>query len=785
MSLYTMKLSDSVDTMEFNLLEVPIQDKDIEGTVDNVVLSGDIYTDFLWLKKRFTHKWSILCKDDYERLRGFYTRQFSNAEVPIYQLLDAPSPVEEPAGSGEYIQITTTDSTAKLASVEMLGNAEQTTYSGKNLFDGANPFGVTGYNQKTISLPAGKYTITASAITTNGTDAMSFFNFYNSDNQSVGGGQLSHSTKKLGVTLSADATSVYIYAQNNYSASVGKTTTFTNLMIESGTTATAYEPYVGGTSAPNPAFPQPISVVTGENVVKIEGKNLFELTASTRTDAGVVFTKTTDTITAVGTSTRGTYAEALSIYDNFSGLGNYPSYATTTATNSFQLPAGTYTFSANITNTGNTTGGLNIGVGTLGARVSTSTKLEKTAGQSGTASATISVAEGQYVLLSVWYEGTANTPNVNLSINQVQLEKGSPASSFEPYQAQEFEVNLGKNLLDPSATIQGVWNNASNTTTCTFFTPIYTGESFTISNKDTATWRFSAGLTTNPTNNPAGTGSQISAWQTGASYTITAQSDGYLWVQLRKNANTAITPSDIPADVFMVERGSSATSFAPYFTPIELAKIGNYQDRIYKEDSKWYIEKKVGKVVLDGSESWTTASTNISGRVRTRTTVIANLVKKPASGNILGDAISSHFVIATSGRNWEGDQSFCIETNGNMSFYADGTQTQSVSNWTTWLTSHPTTVYYALATPTTTEITNEALIAQLEALGASSLYLGVNNIGTETQNAMPTLALTYFPYYPHEIVSPKAVRMELTDGGIINACECRENVQITLRETIQ
>ena len=36
---------------------------------------------------------------------------------------------------------------------------------------------------------------------------------------------------------------------------------------------------------------------------------------------------------------------------------------------------------------------------------------------------------------------------------------------------------------------------------------------------------------------------------------------------------------------------------------IELCKIGDYQDRIYKDNGKWYIEKQIGKVVLNGSES--------------------------------------------------------------------------------------------------------------------------------------------------------------------------------------
>lgn len=50
MSFYTMTLSDSSDTMSMTLLEVPIEDKDIEGTTDNTTIDGNVFTDYLWLK---------------------------------------------------------------------------------------------------------------------------------------------------------------------------------------------------------------------------------------------------------------------------------------------------------------------------------------------------------------------------------------------------------------------------------------------------------------------------------------------------------------------------------------------------------------------------------------------------------------------------------------------------------------------------------------------------------------------------------------------------------------
>lgn len=188
-----------------------------------------------------------------------------------------------------------------------------------------------------------------------------------------------------------------------------------------------------------------------------------------------------------------------------------------------------------------------------------------------------------------------------------------------------------------------------------------------------------------------------------------------------------------------LELGSTATTYEPYqgqefpidLGSIELAKIGNYQDRIYKEDSKWYIEKQVGKVVLDGTETgWGWADT------ARYTITTANIGAR--------EAISDHFTYVNyTGHATTASPSFDISSNLASIGFHDKDITR-LNNFKTWLGTHNTTVYYALATPTTTEITNEALIAQLEALGASSLYIGLNNIGTETLNAMPTLKIEYY-----------------------------------------
>lgn len=75
------------------------------------------------------------------------------------------------------------------------------------------------------------------------------------------------------------------------------TVTFSNIQIEAGTVATAYEPYTSGVASPSPTFPQRLRTVG-------VGKNLLQNKAADLTYGGVVFTIGEDgSVTANGTAT--------------------------------------------------------------------------------------------------------------------------------------------------------------------------------------------------------------------------------------------------------------------------------------------------------------------------------------------------------------------------------------------------------------------------------------------------------------------------------------------------
>ena len=172
-----------------------------------------------------------------------------------------------------------------------------------------------------------------------------------------------------------------------------------------------------------------------------------------------------------------------------------------------------------------------------------------------------------------------------------------------------------------------------------------------------------------------------------------------------------------------LELGSQATSYEAYTSQdytislgtLELAKIGTYQDRIYKTDDKWYIEKQVEKVVLDGSETWDYVSSD-NGYFQFNTPSM-NVV--PFGGNPATNALCDHFTPRSRWYVATGKVNNTVNLNGSycaIRYETYPPSAQGLADFKTYLSNNPTTVYYALATPTTTEITDQTLIDQLEAV---------------------------------------------------------------------
>jgi hypothetical protein len=121
-----------------------------------------------------------------------------------------------------------------------------------------------------------------------------------------------------------------------------------------------------------------------------------------------------------------------------------------------------------------------------------------------------------------------------------------------------------KNMFDSSTLAQGdVAGSTSAARVSTRQTLYLSAGTYTFSTNMPNTYRF--GILIRPSAPPTSTTSSYdSGWQTSASFTFTISTSGYFMMNFSKADNTNLTPSDIKAYDFQLEKGSTATAYTPY-----------------------------------------------------------------------------------------------------------------------------------------------------------------------------------------------------------------------------
>ena len=302
----------------------------------------------------------------------------------------------------------------------------------------------------------------------------------------------------------------------------------------------------------------------------------------------------------------------------------------------------------------------------------------------------------------------------------VQTVTGEQTISID---STDYEVNLGKNLFNKNTDVLNgnyylpgnvsstrIVTASPSTMARTLLVRLQEGQTYTIQKKASARFRFGFTTTNNPVPNIDGViTSRLANADTSSSVTFTVPSGTpYFVCNFFSNDQAADAQNgyDAIVDSIQLEKGSTATTYAPYFTPIELCKISTYQDYIYKSGDKWYIHKETGTKQLSNVSSFIIDN----GCFQTD-------FKYPSDKASQTLSLSSHFVfnpVQASITSNLANGEFGWNTTGYLTM--KNTALTSKADWETWLSSNDPVVYYALATPTDTEITNEALVAQLEAV---------------------------------------------------------------------
>ena len=230
-----------------------------------------------------------------------------------------------------------------------------------------------------------------------------------------------------------------------------------------------------------------------------------------------------------------------------------------------------------------------------------------------------------------------------------------------------------------------------------------------------------------------------SGYQTKVNFTSNAEGNIYLAIY---PTDTNTWESVIPKFQYaQIEKGTEATPYSPYVAnPIELCKIGDYKDKIVNVDGTWKVEKKVGKVILNGSETWgggnsASVSTNYTYVYSTQ---YDNLIKKgyyvafcDKMKNL--DGIMSVNTQVTTDTIAIGDPGFSNRIR--IMILTSRLPAQSTTGMKNWLSSNNVTVYYVLETPTTETITNTNLISQLNAL--YEFYVNSSKVTISNNSEIP------------------------------------------------
>lgn len=303
----------------------------------------------------------------------------------------------------------------------------------------------------------------------------------------------------------------------------------------------------------------------------------------------------------------------------------------------------------------------------------------------------------------------------NLDISQ--LTKSSSALPYVPYGNNYVNVEVrGKNLL--SGIEQGTLDSSGQ--------PISSSTAIRSKNfdlvKSNTTYTFSNDGTLSPINV-----AQYDKNKNFISYTYYngtfTTSNTTKYVKISKGGSVT--------DLFQIEQGSVATSYEPYVStnvqiPLNgnyVAGIGDYKDEIIVDKfGKCYLNKKIGKLVLDGSEDWQDRP-NYS--YADRFVFGSNII---ATQNVKG--FSNYFDVVYASTDslyklWENTGTQII-----INFSEKGTT--SLAEFKSWLSTHNTDVYYVLA---------EENLIDLNYTINLKLFKGINNI---TNSEDMTMIIKYY-----------------------------------------
>ena len=317
----------------------------------------------------------------------------------------------------------------------------------------------------------------------------------------------------------------------------------------------------------------------------------------------------------------------------------------------------------------------------------------------------------------VYVAVSSGTTVTNLTLYP-QLEVGSEATAYEPYQGETItsdEVELygdahtvGKNLIptmdeplsangitcmvnvDGSITLDGT---ATANTYINFPHMMIEAGTYTLSSGSAIPTGI--GLSLREANDQSTNLLRISNGQSAATGTIAYNGDAYVYISI--NSGTTVSNLTIYPQL---EEGSEATAYEPYQGMTTALEDGDSLDLATGE-----LIRRWKRLELDGTEAWVAALSGVEGKYRCVLGV--DNVLKPATVQIAAELLCTHYLTLPAGTvgTWGGNTGISINSqDGKMVIYDSNYDTADVTLFKAYLASQkeagtPVTVLYRLKKP--------------------------------------------------------------------------------------
>ena len=645
------------------------------------------------------YKYKIINQIDYEALLKFKSATITFHCQPFkYPLEETPLEIEYEYIEQEGVESATMNNTNGGTSlkIDLKGNTSQYSTTGKNL---ANSQGLTTQTINGITFTP-KYDDRGllEYVNVNGTaSALTNYAFANNDDYSANTYKMQKCNRNGGSTLmlvsSGGSVVISLATSDSVDFTISATTTaklwirvysgetinnekvYPMVKLASNTDDT-YEPYTNGAS-PNPDYPQPINVVSGDNTIKV-GQNIWNYDGTGYEqgyyDASGNFVSRNDYRCFTYDCKQGDLFERTG--DGFAGVVTFWDNTTFVSSSNFDL---------------------------------------------------------------VTPKGIVQVPQ---NANKIKIAgTNASSSSWIRQNLVSYPINLGvENLIDTLATTpksNGATYSQDLKSVVVDFTTSndeYFGIISGIENPTTKAYTISFDVS----GVKSGEAPRYNLWGSGEQYTLvngrnvvsipigTTIPSGVIKFDDQARG-TYTNTSTITFSNFQLEYGEKANSYTPYGqTPIELCKIGDYQDYFTKNsDGQWCKYNAIGKVVLSLLDTWyKQADGNF---------YVMNFAQN--KGYISGYGLSNIFTYSTT--SWV-NNCFGVSSTGALWVATGDTTITTQNELITFLENKNAIMYGVLATPYLSLIEDETLINQLDNIQNAMSYEGTTNIG-QVNNDKPFL----------------------------------------------